>query len=111
MICSLNQLYFPLFKSHSPSFHMHKKESTLETMASRYSTMMLALLLGCLVMTAQSTNYSLHEDGDCDILGPCKTKADCAKPCKAAGHSPTAVLCVPDPTGSNRGTVCCCITA
>ncbi|CAL9122598.1 unnamed protein product, partial [Musa textilis] len=51
------------------------------------------------------------QDSDCDILGPCKTKADCAAPCKAAGHSPTAVLCVPDPTGADRGTVCCCITA
>ncbi|URE13158.1 hypothetical protein MUK42_37276, partial [Musa troglodytarum] len=57
-----------------------------------------------LVMTARSANYSLHQDSDCDILGPCKTKADCAAPCKAAGHSPTAVLCVPDPTGADRGT-------
>ncbi|URE08477.1 hypothetical protein MUK42_35158 [Musa troglodytarum] len=73
---------------------MHKKESTLETMASRYSTMMLALLLGCLVMIAQSTNYSLHQDGDCDIRGPCKTKADCVRPCQAAGHSPAAAVLV-----------------
>ncbi|RWW01170.1 hypothetical protein GW17_00035806 [Ensete ventricosum] len=85
---------------------MHKRESTLETMAPRCSTMMLALLLFSLVMTARST-----KDSDCDILGPCKTKADCAGPCQAAGHSPTAVLCVPDPTSGNRGTVCCCITA
>ncbi|CAL9122592.1 unnamed protein product, partial [Musa textilis] len=104
-------LHSPLFKGQSPSSHMHKKESTLETMASRCSTMLLALLLFSLVMTARSTNYSLHQDSDCDILGPCKTKADCAAPCKAAGHSPTAVLCVPDPTGADRGTVCCCITA
>lgn len=45
---------------------------------------------------------------DCDFVGSCKNKADCAKPCGAKGHSPTAVLCVPNPNGGKR---CCCIIA
>ncbi|URE10683.1 hypothetical protein MUK42_37277 [Musa troglodytarum] len=43
-------------------------------MASRCSTMLLALLLFSLVMTARSANYSLHQDSDCDILGHARPK-------------------------------------
>ncbi|CAL9096864.1 unnamed protein product [Musa acuminata var. zebrina] len=110
MIRSLNQLYSPLLKGQSPSSHMHNKESTLETMASRCSIMMLTLLLACLVMTAQSTKYSLHQDHVCDFRGTCKTKDDCAGICAAAGDSPTRVLCVPDPNGG-KSSICCCFIA
>ncbi|CAL9122586.1 hypothetical protein MUK42_21642 [Musa troglodytarum] len=76
-------------------------------MASRYSTMMLALLLACLVMTAQSTKYSLHLDRVCDFRGTCKTVADCAPICKAARHDPTRTICLPDPNGGDSF-ICCC---
>ncbi|CAA7395004.1 unnamed protein product [Spirodela intermedia] len=29
-------------------------------------------------------------DEDCVFAGPCRTRLDCARPCKALGHSPTA---------------------
>ncbi|RRT81646.1 hypothetical protein GW17_00047030 [Ensete ventricosum] len=76
-------------------------------MASRCSTMMLALLLFCLVMTAQSTKYSLHQDRVCDFRGTCKTVADCGPICQAAGHSPTKVMCVPNLNGGDSF-ICCC---
>lgn len=47
--------------------------------------------------------------GKCDWVGGCHTKDDCAEPCANAGHSPSAVLCIPDPTGGSTGNMCCCI--
>lgn len=51
----------------------------------------------------------INQGSDCDFAEVvCKTKADCAKPCKALGHSPIAVICVPNDHGSTH---CCCIIA
>ncbi|URE09463.1 hypothetical protein MUK42_36217 [Musa troglodytarum] len=72
--------------------------------------MMLALLLACLVITAQSTKYSLHQDRICNFRGTCKTKANCARICQAAYHNLTWVFCVPDPNGDDSS-ICYCLIA
>ncbi|MQM08194.1 hypothetical protein Taro_041050 [Colocasia esculenta] len=69
------------------------------------------VLLLSLVLTAESSyaaGYSKDQGRgeDCVFAGPCKSKADCAGPCKRKGLSPTAVLCAP----YIGGLTCCCLT-
>ncbi|CAL9069413.1 unnamed protein product [Musa banksii] len=79
-------------------------------MASKISVLIVSLLVLSLVMLVTSTGYSVDQyHGKCDFVGGCHTKDDCAEPCAAAGHSPAAVICVPDPTGGSNGKMCCCI--
>ncbi|KAI4311579.1 hypothetical protein MLD38_036466 [Melastoma candidum] len=47
-----------------------------------------------------------NDDDGGVFAGPCKTKADCAKPCAALGYLTTAFRCVPY-NGSLR---CLCLT-
>ncbi|CAL9122582.1 unnamed protein product [Musa textilis] len=83
---------------------MHKKESTLETMASRCSTMLLALLLFSLVMTPAYSQWN-----GCTILGEgCENDAECVIICQEDGQVLKSYRCISDPTGRDRGTVCCC---
>ncbi|KAJ8484252.1 hypothetical protein OPV22_016737 [Ensete ventricosum] len=73
-------------------------------MASRCSTVLLALLLFSLVMTPAYSQF-----GGCTILGEgCKNDADCAIICQEEGHVLKTYRCINDPTGRDRGTVCCC---
>ncbi|URE10462.1 hypothetical protein MUK42_21917 [Musa troglodytarum] len=84
---------------------MHRKEPTLETMASRCSTMLLALLLFSFAITARSTKYR-----NCDIVGEgCSKDDQCGYICKIFGRSSKNVLCIPDPIHKERGNVCCCL--
>ncbi|CAD5179757.1 unnamed protein product [Musa acuminata subsp. malaccensis] len=82
---------------------MHKKESTSETMASRCSTMLLALVLFSLVITPAYSQFN-----GCTILGEgCKNDSECLIICQEEGQV-KSYSCIPDPTGRDRGTVCCC---
>ncbi|RRT81647.1 hypothetical protein BHE74_00051224 [Ensete ventricosum] len=72
-------------------------------MASRCSTMLIALLLFSLGMT---TAYQFH---GCTILGEgCNNDADCSIICQEDGQVLKSYRCINDPTGRDRGTVCCC---
>ncbi|CAL9122594.1 unnamed protein product [Musa textilis] len=113
MICSLKQLHSPLLKARSPSSHVHKREYTLETMASRCSTVMLALLPFSLAMIARSTSTTPRiKIATAIFVGHAiNNKAGCAGPCQAAGHHPDGDPPHSDPTDSGRGSIRCCITA
>ncbi|THU51338.1 hypothetical protein C4D60_Mb06t29960 [Musa balbisiana] len=67
--------------------------------------MLLALVLFSLVVITPT--YS--QFNGCTILGEgCKDDAECAIICQEEGQVLKSYSCISDPTGRDRGTVCCC---
>ncbi|CAA6658718.1 unnamed protein product [Spirodela intermedia] len=69
------------------------------------SVKFFAVVAAALLLSSSLLVSAQLPDEDCVFAGPCRTRLDCARPCKALGHSPTAVLCEP----YIGGLTCCCL--